>query len=130
MRARRKAREFFLTLFFWISVVKGDFVKRIFQNLSVRPSVQKPVALESVDVASPKMRGSKKRHIPLLRHSVDFVSQKGVETKKLLPPVKVFRFREIHSSHFSCCVTPTRAYKYAPEKVAILRRSGVPPSGP
>ena len=30
----------------------------------VRPSVQKPIALKSVDFASPKMVGSKKRHIP------------------------------------------------------------------
>ena len=31
---------------------------------SVRPSVQKPIALKSVDFTSPKMVGSKKRHIP------------------------------------------------------------------
>ena len=62
MRARQKAREFFSTLFFWISFVKGDFEKRIFQKYvraCVRPSAQKPIALESVDFASPKWRVSK-----------------------------------------------------------------------
>ena len=70
VRTRQKAREFFPTPFFWFSFVKGDFEKHIFQNLSVRacvrPSVQKPISLESVDFASPKMVGSKKREIPLL----------------------------------------------------------------
>ena len=32
----------------------------------VRPAVQKAIALESVDFAPPKMRGPKKRDIPLL----------------------------------------------------------------
>ena len=59
----------FLPRFFWISLVKADFEKRIFQfrvRACVRPSVQKPIAIESVDFASPKMGGSKKRQIPLL----------------------------------------------------------------
>ena len=56
--------------------------------------------------------------------SVDFVSQKGVATKKSLPPVKAFLFFcEIHSSHIACCVTPTGADKY-------LGRHGPGRSGP
>ena len=41
--------------------------------------------------------------------SVDFVSEKGVATKKSLPPVKVFLFFcEIRSSHIFPAVSPQR----------------------
>ena len=43
-----------------------NFEKRIFEIAFVRPSVQEPIALESVDFASPKMGGSQKKDIPLL----------------------------------------------------------------
>ena len=37
-----------------------------FKIASARPSVQEPIALESVDFASPKMGGYQKKDIPLL----------------------------------------------------------------
>ena len=60
----RRRESSFLPRFFWISFVKRDFEKRIFQfrvRASVRPSVQKPIAIESVDFASPKMGGVLRR---------------------------------------------------------------------
>ena len=63
----RRRESSFLPRFFWISFVKGDFEKRIFQKYvraCVRASIQKPIALESIDFASPKWRVSKKRQIP------------------------------------------------------------------
>ena len=97
----------FLTLLFWISFVEGDFEKRIFQKC-VRPSVQTPIALESVDFASPKMWGSKKRHSIIATiftfKSVGFASQKGLRQKSL-PPVKVC---EIRNGHIFPAVSPQR----------------------
>ena len=49
-RAWRKAREFFTTPFFWISFVKGDFEKRIFQfrvRACMRPCVRPSVRPEA-----------------------------------------------------------------------------------
>ena len=66
-----------------------------FKIAPARASVQKPIAIESVDVASPKMAGSKKKFHYCdgsAAKSVDFVSQKGVETNNLLLPVKTFCF--------------------------------------
>ena len=46
---------------------KGILTNAFFEICpGVRPAVQKAIALESVDFAPPKMRGSKKRDIPLL----------------------------------------------------------------
>ena len=103
MRARQKAREFFPTPFFLDFVRKRGCRKTHFSKMRpcVRPSVQKPIALESVDFASPKLRGSKKRQISLLRQ----------KSRYLLSKLFSF-FCEIHSSRISCCVTPTGANKY------------------
>ena len=70
----RRRESSFLPRFFWISLVERDFEKRIFRKCvcaRVRPSVRpflypsrKPIALESVDFASPKMRDSMMRQIP------------------------------------------------------------------
>ena len=92
----------------------------------VRPSVQKPIALESVDFASPKLRGSEKRDSIIVTvfalKSVDFVSQEGVATKKSLPPVKAFLFFcEIHSSHIFPAVSPQRGLTTTSENSRVER---------
>ena len=81
------------------SLRKGVFKNSFFEiapaSARERPSVQNPIALESVDVASAKMAGSKTNSIIATvsgYKSVDFASQKEVDTKTGLPPVKAFCF--------------------------------------
>ena len=90
--------------------MEGSFEKQFFQNC-VRPSVQKPIALVSVDFASPKVMGSKKRYsisdTLFAFKSFDLASQKGVDTKNGPPPVKAFFFVKFATAIFPA-VSPHR----------------------
>ena len=48
----------------WNGIPKNVFFEIAFVRAGIRPSVQKPIALESVDFAASEMVGSKKRRIP------------------------------------------------------------------
>ena len=92
----------------WKEILKNAFFKNVSVRVraSVRPS-RRP-ALESVNFASPKMWGSKKRHSIIATiftfKSVGFASQKGLRQKSL-PPVKVC---EIRNGHIFPAVSPQR----------------------
>ena len=121
-RARQKAREFFPPPFFWGFVFERGFWKTHFSKcvrarvrppvrLSVRPSVQKPIALESVDFASPKMRGSKETfsYWDWLPYDQSILcSKKGLGQKVATSCQRVSFFCEIHNSHIFPAVSPQR----------------------
>ena len=117
MRPRRKARVFSSTPFLLDFSRGRGFRKIVFSKLrlSVRPSVQKPIALESVDFASPKVMGSRKRDIPLRswflpsNQSILF-RKKGLRRKNRYLLSTCFLFAKF-TSYISCCVTPTGANK-------------------
>ena len=76
-------------------VSENSFFEIASESARERPSIQNPIALESVDFASAKMAGSKTNSITATVSgfkSVDFASQKEVDTKTGLPPVKAFCF--------------------------------------
>ena len=83
----------------------------------VRASVQKPIALESVDFASPKMVGSKKRDSVIVTFCLTIsrfcAAKRGWGKKAATSCQSVFVFCEIHSSHIFPAVSPhQRANKY------------------
>ena len=89
----RRRESFPLPRFFRIFFAQEDFKKHIFEFrvlASIRPFVQKPIALQSDDFSSTEMRSSKKRHIVLL-----------------LPRVKVFLFfTKNQDTHYYPAVLP------------------------
>ena len=93
----RRRESSFLPRFFLISFVEGDFEKRIFQNC-VRASVRPGAHSSRIGRFRLTKNGgfSEERHSIIVAvfdfKSVDFVSLKGVETKKTLPPVKTIVF--------------------------------------
>ena len=74
----------------WKGISKDSFFGIAPAGARERPSVQNPIALESVDFAS--ARHSIIASLHSIIASVDFASQKEVDTKTGLPPVKAFCF--------------------------------------
>ena len=95
-----------------MDIIRGRGVWKIVSS-KLRPSVQEPIAQVSVDFASPKVMGSRRRHIPFRmlflpsNQSICFL-KKGLLQKMGYHLSKCF-FCEIRNSHMSCCVIPTGA---------------------
>ena len=85
VRARQKEREFFPIPFFLDFVRGGGISENAFFKIAparscVRPSVQKPKALESVDFASPKLS-----NIEVSRsQSTTYVNFGSIESEELI----------------------------------------------
>ena len=83
---------------------------------SVRASVQEPIVLASVDFASPKMMGSKKRHIPFRtpfltsNRSISFLKKGSMRRTGYLLSL-CFLLRNSQKSYFLFC-HPTGANSY------------------
>ena len=91
MRHGRRHESSYLPRFLRISSVEGVLKKRIFRN-RVRPSVRPEAHSSRIG----RFRLTKNSEILFLTvlaaKSLDFTPQKGVQTKKTLPPVKTFIF--------------------------------------
>ena len=73
--------------------LRNGVSEAVFSKL--RPSVQEPIAMVSVDFASPEVTGSKKGHSIIATFYLTisrFCFAKTASYKKVLPPVKTFRF--------------------------------------